>query len=337
MKLAVVTPVFNDWESFSSLLADLRVPGAEITEIAVVAVDDGSSTPPHVDHSLAKSLDHLSSVDIVRLPCNLGHQRAIAVGLSYVADKMKCDSVIVMDADGEDVPSDIPRLIKEAAKHPDKIVVAQRNKRRETALFRLFYVFYKILFRMLTGRAISFGNYSLIPYNLVSRLVSLSSLWNNMPATIIRSRIPMTLLDTDRGTRYHGSSKMNLVALVLHGLSSIAVFVDVVAVRILLGCFLLVSASMVGFGAIWMSQVSFGADLPGWLGIMALSLAVIFTQTLVTSIFVIFLVLNSKTGPTVIPRIHYVDFLYEINRVHPSDDSRNDASSADASQAESSK
>ena len=46
---------------------------------------------------------------VLRLRRNVGHQRAIALGLTYLQVEAGCEAVIVMDADGEDRPADVPR------------------------------------------------------------------------------------------------------------------------------------------------------------------------------------------------------------------------------------
>lgn len=72
---------------------------------------------------------------------NLGHQRAIAIGLAYVEAEMSQDLVIVMDADGEDNPYKIDKLLTKyyQAKTP-QIVFARRSKRSESRKFQLFII-----------------------------------------------------------------------------------------------------------------------------------------------------------------------------------------------------
>ena len=183
-----------------------------------------------VDDCSSQDLEHLvafrgQQVQIVRLYRNLGHQRAIAIGLSYIAKEVSCEKVIVMDADGEDAPKDINALVAASEQSPDRIVFAQRTKRQESFTFRFFYGIYKFIFRQLTGKVITFGNFSLIPQRRLQNLVRVSEIWNNFPGGIIRSRIPYVAIPTERGKRLAGESKMNFVSLVLHGLSTISVLI----------------------------------------------------------------------------------------------------------------
>ena len=53
---------------------------------------------------------------IIRLRRNVGHQRAIAVGLGFVADELQdADRIVVMDSDGEDLPATIHALLNAPA------------------------------------------------------------------------------------------------------------------------------------------------------------------------------------------------------------------------------
>src|SRR5262249_6395913 len=151
-------------------------------------------------------------------------QRAIAVGLVDVAGRADLDGVIVMDCDGEDRPSDAAVLLAASGERPGQIVLAHRSRRSETRVFKIGYFIYKLTFRLLTGHWVSFGNFSVLPAWAVKRLVYMPDLWNNLPSALLRSRIPYSIVPTVRGTRYAGTSKMNLPALIVHGLSAMSVY-----------------------------------------------------------------------------------------------------------------
>ena len=72
-------------------------------------------------------------------------------------------------------------------------------------------------------------------------------LWNNLPAAIMRSRLAFMRVGTVRGKRYAGETKMNFPGLVIHGLSAMSVYTDLIFVRVLLAAG---AVSMVAFLAI---------------------------------------------------------------------------------------
>src|ERR1700761_4073335 len=114
MRLRVVIPVFNDWESLSILLRELdRTSGSLGYELIISVIDDGSTQPDDMLRQVVRELQAIEQVERVQLAVNVGHQRAIAVGLCRAADSEDCDAVLVMDSDGEDPPEAIPLLLEQ--------------------------------------------------------------------------------------------------------------------------------------------------------------------------------------------------------------------------------
>jgi hypothetical protein len=98
-KVVCVTPVYNDWQSFDVLLEHIYLVQQKHQNrysFSVVAVND-RSTEIHVGPT------PLIPIITLEFKTNIGHQRAIAVGLQYVYNEVEdFDAVIVMDSDGED-------------------------------------------------------------------------------------------------------------------------------------------------------------------------------------------------------------------------------------------
>jgi glycosyltransferase involved in cell wall biosynthesis len=105
MQILMLIPVYQDWEALQTVIERLD---EELTRhelrASLVLLDDASPTVPEV--VIRKPLGAVDSVRLVTLRRNLGHQRAIAVGLAYVHEHITCDVIVVMDADGEDAPAD---------------------------------------------------------------------------------------------------------------------------------------------------------------------------------------------------------------------------------------
>ncbi|MDX9967755.1 MAG: glycosyltransferase, partial [Hydrogenophaga sp.] len=121
--LLVVTPVFEDREASARLFAELgHLFGRDVY---VIAVDDGSVRQPLDPASLQSA--GVAGV-VIRLRRNVGHQRAIAIGLGYAAEHMTDGQrLVVMDSDGEDVPATIGPLL-DALRSPEvDVAVAQRK------------------------------------------------------------------------------------------------------------------------------------------------------------------------------------------------------------------
>ncbi|SKC10794.1 glycosyltransferase [Dyadobacter psychrophilus] len=306
----IIIPQFNDWEALNLLIqkinADLNAPILKNTTLFIV--DDCSSR----ERSQPFANFGGKEIKVLRLYRNLGHQKAIAIGLSYVAEHMAADKVIVMDADGEDAPADINLLAARSLQEPGKIIFAERNKRTENLLFRSFYVIYKLLFKLLTGKVITFGNFSLVPQNRLQNLVRVSEIWNNYPGGIIRSRIPYDSVLTNRAKRLAGESKMNFVSLVLHGLSAISVLVDTTAVRILIFS-IFMSGVAIAFIVFIIFLKLIGNATPGWASTLGSTLMILMLQSFLISLFLVFMVLQYRSQQHFIPAVHYRDFVEKVD------------------------
>jgi polyisoprenyl-phosphate glycosyltransferase len=272
--VSVVTPVFEDLDAARMLFADLASSlGPDVT---IVAVDDGSVVHPLTVEAIRAS--GLSGT-IVRLKRNVGHQRAIAVGLAYAADSSAVtDRIVVMDSDGEDQPSTVPQLLRMLDEDGADVVVAERRNRSESVTFRLFYRLYRGLFILLTGRRISFGNFMAMRREAMLRVVAMGELAIHVPGTILLSRLRWKRCPLDRGKRYASSSKMNFVGLALHGFRGLMVFAEDVLVRVGAACALVAALSVLGITTAIVLK-SIGYATPGWFSVALGILVLMFLQT----------------------------------------------------------
>ena len=159
LEIAVVSPIYDDWEAARRLIADLRqLEETWDARLSVFLIDDGSpSAPPQAD--FAGGSDGLE-VTLVRLARNCGHQQAIALGLCRALSTCAAEIFVVMDGDGEDRPADLPRLVQPLIEDPSlACVLAKRGRRNENLLFRLGHAVYMGLATLLTSERIDFGNF----------------------------------------------------------------------------------------------------------------------------------------------------------------------------------
>lgn len=297
--LAIVTPVLNDWQSLAVLMRNLsQVEAFQPYAVTVVVVDDGSSSMDFDDSSLLQGC--IDEIRIVQLKANQGHQRAIALGLAYVDANMVPVHVIVMDSDGEDAPDTINQLLAEANAHPGAIIAAQRAKRSEGFIFRAGYQFYKLVFRYLTGKPISFGNFSLIPGDRVPNIIFNSGIWNNFAATLLKSRLPLRFVPTERGKRYHGQSTMSYTSLMIHGFSAISVFTDVVIGRIISLLVVATIATALAIAGIVIAKFG-GAFVPGYATTVILFLVSMLLLCLFTGFLLILSLLAERESASALP------------------------------------
>jgi polyisoprenyl-phosphate glycosyltransferase len=307
----VLVPVFEDLEASTMLLAELaRALG---DKVHVVAVDDGSVRQP-LDTSGICAAGLRGTV--LRLRRNVGHQRAIATGLGFIAARFPhARQVVVMDSDGEDVPATIPALLTALCKPDVDVVVARRRSRVESFRFKTFYVVYKWLFALLTGRSLNFGNFMVLNNTALHRLASMGELATHVAGTVLLSRLRWTTCPIDRGPRYAGTSKMNFVGLALHGFRGLMVFAEDVLVRVGAAC-ALVAALSLGASATAILLKSIGYATPGWFSVALGILLLVFLQTGAITLMTLMLT-GVMRGSAVLP-VDYrllVDQVLEAERV----------------------
>lgn len=311
--IVILIPVFNDWESLTRLLPELDAAlAARAVEADVLVVDDGSTAEPAED-PIRRPSAALKRIDVLRLRRNLGHQRAIAVGLAYVEDRLGSRAVVVMDGDGEDDPADVPRLIERLEKDgSNRIVFADRTRRSESLGFRSFYALYRLLYRALTGQEVRVGNFSAIPRRRLTSLVVVSEVWNHYAAAVVRSRQPHCSIPTHRAARLCGRSTMSFVSLVTHGLSAISVHSDVVGVRLLVLSVLLAAVVLIGIVAAAIVRLTTEWAVPGWATSTVGLLLILLGQAVMATFIFSFMILGSRHGSPFLLRRDYSLFVGSV-------------------------
>jgi glycosyltransferase involved in cell wall biosynthesis len=131
LDLSIVLPVYNEAGSLSSLIPELTAVLRRLgRSYEIVAVDDGSS-----DDSVAV-LSRLQGQEprlrIVQFRRNFGQTAAFAAGFDYARGEI----IITMDADGQNDPADIPRLLEAMDEGDYDLVSGWRQNRREPFLTR---------------------------------------------------------------------------------------------------------------------------------------------------------------------------------------------------------
>ena len=303
--LVIVTPVYEDREASGQLFLELaREFGASAF---LVVVDDGSVREPVNPASLKRA--GLSGV-VIRLRRNIGHQRAIAVGLGFVADELpSAQRVVVMDSDGEDRPATVHALLEALDRDGVDVAVAERRSRVETLRFRVFYAIYKLIFGAMTGRRISFGNFMALRPSAVRRLSAMHETWTHVAGAVLGSKLRLALVPLDRGARYAGQSKMNFVGLTLHGFKALMVFAEDVLARVGLACVIISGLAVAGaLAAIVLKLVGFAT--PGWFSVALGVLFLVFLQTAALTLVTLMLSGVMKGGAVLLEA--YRDFVEQV-------------------------
>jgi hypothetical protein len=321
--VGVLVPVFNDWDAVAIMLADLDgvlVAGAsERGRVHVLLVDDGSQSP--LDAKLFdKRWEAFASVRVLHLARNLGHQRAICVGLAWSERHAQHEHIVVMDGDGEDAPRDVPVLLARARDHAARraarIVFAERAKRSEAAWFRASYLAFRKLYQLLIGSHRRVGNFSVVPRAALERLMLSHEMWNHYAAAVFRMRLATDSVPCERGKRTFGQSKMSFVSLAVHGISAISVNSDVAGMRLILG-----SSGVLGLGLIAMIfatviAVPMEGQMPRWVFLASSLVVVLSAQALAAAILFVLITLQNRSLSGFVPKRDALQYAGEVRVLH---------------------
>lgn len=313
LDVIVLMPLRDDWASVAELIRRLDEAISSLPcTFSVLLIDDGSVQPCN-PADFQSNYVSLRTIQTLRLRRNLGHQRAIAIGLTYIKQTLGCDAILVMDADGEDTPSGALELVRSfSANGGTKAIFAERSRRVESFVFRTFYWLYRSLHRVLTGIRVRVGNFSILPSSYLSTIVTLSELWNHYAAAVFRSGLQFTTIPIPRGHRIAGKSKMNFVALVTHGLSAISVFGDIVGVRLLIGSLVGSLLASVGILVVISIRLFTSRAIPGWASYATGMLAIILVQLITIAASFTFFILSSRANLGFMPERDYKFFVEEV-------------------------
>ena len=229
MKIKILVPIYNDWQSASKLLDEIDNNILDLDhEISVIIINDAST---HDRQEEQKDFKNIHSIKILNMNINQGHTRCIATGLKYIFEKEDFDYVIPMDGDGEDRPEEVKEFINQIQNSNDKPIVGKRVKRSEGLFFKLCYEFHKLITLTFTGKSVKFGNFTCLPRATVEKMINEKATWNSFSGSLVKIEKDLFEIPSIRGNRYFGPSKMSFMNLLKHSLSIISVFKKAVLFR----------------------------------------------------------------------------------------------------------
>tara|TARA_B100000965_G_scaffold389797_1_gene395926 strand:+ start:116 stop:1084 length:969 start_codon:yes stop_codon:yes gene_type:complete len=293
----VLISVFEDRESVVELLRRIDAVTATGMRFRALLIENGSINAPVRPEDL---VDLGFECEVLTLNLNLGQQRALAVGLAHLADRDDADVVVIMDGDGEDRPEDIPALVTKVLSGETPITVAGRGRRQDSLIMKTLRGAYRAVFALMTGETLPYGNFSAINGAVLRRLVRMEELWTHYPATLRCSGFPILIIPFDRGNRYAGQSRYNLVSLTVHALRSFVPFAETLLARVLWACGIIVG---MGLTAIVVGAVIkvLGYASPGWLTLVAGSVLIVVLQVAAIALITLLLASTGQPRVTTIP------------------------------------
>jgi dolichol-phosphate mannosyltransferase len=262
--ISLVVPAYNEEEVLEAFHREVSAEIAGLPdEFEFVFVDDGSR-----DRSAAIMRDLAANdprVRAVLLSRNFGHEAAIEAGLNAA----RGDAVIVMDADLQDGPEILPRLIA-AWREGGQVVYAVRTGRKEGRLLRTaFSGFYR-----LAGRVMSIdlprdaGPFSLMDRKVVDVLNTLPEKGRYFPGLRAFAGFKQVPVEAERRERLAGETKYSLVKRTLGGTNAIFSFSKLPLRLMTFMGFAMAILAMAGVVWVIIGAIIGSGEARGWTSVM---------------------------------------------------------------------
>lgn len=209
MLLSIVIPVLNEAQTIPLLLARLHGALRDV-RWEVIFVDDGSTdaTPVILEHAALED----GRVKLLRFSRNFGHQTAVTAGLDFANG----DVVVVMDADLQDPPELLPRMMDLFQQGYD-IVSPQRVAREGETRFKRWTakLFYRMLSRMAaTQLTPDVGDFRLFSRRAVLAIRSLREQHRYMRGMVAWLGLKEAMLPFERQARAAGETHYPLLKMI---------------------------------------------------------------------------------------------------------------------------
>lgn len=209
--LSIVIPVYNEEQSLNSLFNRLLpvLEGMD-EQYEVILINDGSR-----DRSLALLLklreSHPDRVRVIDLNGNFGQHMAIIAGFNHV----RGDMVITMDADLQNPPEEIPRLVRELKKGHDSVGTI-RQSRKDPAFRKIASRIVNRITNRITGLNLNDYGCMLRGYSrrIVDLIIQCEETTTFIPALAQKFALNPTEIKVKHSIRAQGDSKYGLFQLI---------------------------------------------------------------------------------------------------------------------------
>ena len=266
--ISVVVPVYNEQETLEALHAQVDGVFGEVPhELELLLVDDGSR-----DDS-TRLIQELVARDRrvvgMRLSRNFGHEAAIEAGIRAASG----DAVIVMDADLQDSPDALPRLIREWEQGAD-VAYAVRRDRNEGPLQRLaFSGFYRAARSIMSiHQPRDAGPFCLMSRRATDAVNGMREINRYFPGLRAFAGFRQVAVEVERNPRFAGETKYSFTRRTAGAVNAIVSFSKLpLRLVTLLG---FVAAFISILGALWVIVGGLVASQspPGWVSLMTVVL-----------------------------------------------------------------
>lgn len=261
---SIVVPMYNEEEVVDLFLKRLTGALSMVPAYEIIVVDDGSTD--RTWELLCAARERIPQLRLIRLSRNFGHQTAITAGI----DAAHGDTVTVIDADLQDPPELIPKMVERWRAGAD-VVLAVRIARRGESVFKR--VTARVFYRLIRSLAaidlpLDAGDFRLMSRQAVDALTSLRERNRYVRGMVAWIGFRREIVGYERDPRAAGSTKYPLGKMLRLAMDGIVSFsLRPLQISGALGAL----AALLGFGVLVYAVLErlAGRDvLPGWTSLM---------------------------------------------------------------------
>ncbi|NOU73885.1 glycosyltransferase [Paenibacillus sp. LMG 31458] len=222
-KITILIPVYDEEESLTLLYDRLTKVIIRLNyKFELLFVNDGSNDNSlEIIKNLAKNDDNVSFLNLSR---NFGKEIAMAAGIDYATG----DALVILDADLQDPPELIEKMIEEWEKGYDDIYAKRRSRSGET-FFKKYtsYVYYKILQKSTrVPIQVDTGDFRLLSKRAIEALKTIKESQRYTKGLFSWIGLNKKEIEFDRDPRIAGETKWNyfkLFELAIEGITSFTI------------------------------------------------------------------------------------------------------------------
>jgi len=266
--LSVLIPVYNNQEILDELNKRLvQVLPSLCKEYEIVLVDDGSKDNSWEKiEALKKQYEKIVGIKLMR---NFGQQNAIAAGLDHVSG----DIVVLMDADLQDRPEDIPKLVDALFQNDASMAIAKWKSRKDN-LFKKFvsWLFYRVSQKITKIKhQPNLGVFRALRKEVVEELKKYQEKTSSTLSLLYWIGMDYTTVELTRDERFAGKSGYTLKKMFRLAMDRIFSF-SMFPIRLAIYSGLTISLMSIFYGLILIIRRLHGLVAPGWTSIVVLVL-----------------------------------------------------------------
>ena len=254
-KISIVIPVYNEEKNLERLFERIvPVMDSLKRDYEIVLVDDGST-----DRSLAILLKHADKcIKIVELTKNYGQHAAVFAGF----ENSRGDVIITMDADLQNPPEEIPRIIEVMEEGNYEVVGTVRKARKDSMLRKIPSKIVNAATRRITGVRLSDWGCMLRAYRrrIVDHMLQTREHSTFIPALATAFAKEITEIEVAHEERFAGETKYSLTKLISLHFDLVTSFSDFPLKFMLYMGFCLAFLGIIFGITLTVARLSFGAE-----------------------------------------------------------------------------